>query len=122
MENKIKKEPIQTVDCTPTWAGILPIHLHILMDCKSKPEGIKTSMAELQRMAKIADAYNEIVKDMKAIEQDSMESIESLIKVIDRLANVIEPGAKKVLDEIRQIIKDFKNEKREATNSDERLA
>lgn len=46
---------METIDCTPTWEGILPALLLLLND--GDIEGKKTAKAELSRMAKIADEF-----------------------------------------------------------------
>jgi hypothetical protein len=110
MENQ-KKDHVETVDCTPTWAGILPIHLHLLMDGRTKPDAIKISKDELARMAKAADSYNELKKDYKEMESQAMETVQTLLKLVEQPAKALEPGAKKILMEIKQIVKEFNDAK-----------
>jgi hypothetical protein len=43
----------QTIDCTPTWSGILPVLVALIQNPKTNKDG----MIELKRMAEIADAY-----------------------------------------------------------------
>lgn len=47
---------MQYIDSTPTWAGILPALLAIIHHGETV-ESVKTAEAELQRMARLADAY-----------------------------------------------------------------
>jgi len=49
------------IDVTPTWEGILPTLLVIYRD-GTTVEARQTAMKELERMAKLADAY---VAEMK---------------------------------------------------------
>ena len=44
-----------TIDLTPTWEGILPVLVTLLKD--GNREGRATALDELNRMAKLADAY-----------------------------------------------------------------
>lgn len=51
---------VGTIDCTPTWEGVLPLILEGL-----KSENTTTyynTMRELRNMAKAADKYNELMK------------------------------------------------------------
>jgi len=43
----------KTIDCTPTWSGILPVILALIQNPNTKKDGLH----ELQRMAELADAY-----------------------------------------------------------------
>jgi hypothetical protein len=43
----------QTIDCTPTWSGILPVIVALIQNPNTRKDGI----IELQRMAELADAY-----------------------------------------------------------------
>lgn len=49
-------ERYQRIDCTPTWAGVLPLLLAALDN--GTDEGRKIAREELARMAKAADLYN----------------------------------------------------------------
>jgi hypothetical protein len=50
------------IDCTPTWAGILPM---LLAGLEGSPTGRRMALEELTRMARLADLY---VKSQKAAE------------------------------------------------------
>lgn len=50
-----EKTLIETVDLTPTWAGMLPALLAAYRD--GTPKGQRIAYEELTRMAGIADAY-----------------------------------------------------------------
>ncbi len=52
--NPMRNE-IETVEMAPTWEGLLPIYLMSYENGKSS--GRAASLAELQRMAKLADLY-----------------------------------------------------------------
>jgi hypothetical protein len=55
---------MKTIDLTPTWEGILPALLAIIQN--GKTEGRAIALAELRRMAQLADAY---VAERKAEQQ-----------------------------------------------------
>lgn len=46
---------MQTIDLTPTWSAMLPSMIALLNTGKFEP--IKIATEELERMAKLADAY-----------------------------------------------------------------
>jgi hypothetical protein len=48
----------RTIDCTPTWSSILPI----LIELVNKSRTRKDATIELDRMAKMADAYIAMMK------------------------------------------------------------
>jgi hypothetical protein len=48
----------RTIDCTPTWSSILPI----LIELVNKSRTRKDATIELERMAKMADAYIAMMK------------------------------------------------------------
>lgn len=45
----------ETIDCTPTWEGILPLLIHGLEN--GSPTARAAVMEELTRMAQLADRY-----------------------------------------------------------------
>ena len=49
------KNEVETIEQTPTWEGLLPLYLMSYENGKSS--GRAASLAELQRMAKLADLY-----------------------------------------------------------------
>lgn len=51
---------METIDCTPTWEGLLPLMLAVLDNRKAKEEAKENVRKEIQRMAQIADKYNEL--------------------------------------------------------------
>jgi hypothetical protein len=55
-----KGKEVKTMDCTPTWEGILPLYLDSIKS--GKEPGYSAAMEELTRMAQHADKYNEILK------------------------------------------------------------
>ena len=61
MSQTDKKIPVGTIDCTPTWEGILKTILVVLRD--GNAEAQKVAIGELQNMAKVADMYVEITKN-----------------------------------------------------------
>ena len=55
----------KTVDMTPTWEGILPAILALLADgVKAETRGV--AIAELERMAKLADLYVQLTQGGEA--------------------------------------------------------
>lgn len=60
----------ETIDCTPTWEGLLPMMLHMSDPRniqKDKREETRQNMrAEFLRMARAADNWNKHVKEQEA--------------------------------------------------------
>lgn len=54
----------ETIDMTPTWAGLLPVLLELLE--RGNAEGKKTARAELARMAQAADKWNAHAATLRA--------------------------------------------------------
>lgn len=50
----------ETIDITPTWKDLLPAMIAIMQD--GSPEGQRTTMTQLTRMAEAADRWNEHMK------------------------------------------------------------
>lgn len=50
-----EKTKIGTIDLTPTWSGILPTLIALMVDGNEK--GRITALGELQKMAQLADRY-----------------------------------------------------------------
>lgn len=48
---------IGTIDLTPSWVAILPVLIELIEN--SSPEGRRTAVAELNKMARAADAFND---------------------------------------------------------------
>lgn len=67
---------VTTIDCTPTWEGILRYYIAILQD--GNAEGQKAAKHELQRMAKAADQFNELNKEI-AKDEPLMNKIKALL-------------------------------------------
>lgn len=55
-ENTAAAAPVEFIDMTPTWAGLLPVLAELLE--RGNAEGRKTARAELARMAQAADKWN----------------------------------------------------------------
>lgn len=51
---------VKVIDCTPTWASLLPVYIAALED--GSEAGRVAARAELARMAEAADRYNELCK------------------------------------------------------------
>lgn len=58
---------IGTIDLTPSWEGVLAIHLAVLDNRKAGLEARATARAELRRMAQLADRYVEVEKARRAM-------------------------------------------------------
>jgi hypothetical protein len=115
MENE--KEPgkkilVETIDCTPTWAGILPIYFQILTDPKSKQDGVDAGKRELQRMAKAADSFNELRKELERTEDEAIEAMGVLLAIIDNPKLSVSEHNAKILSEVRQLVKEHNDAKK----------
>lgn len=51
-----------TIDCTPTWEAILKLYLAVLENPEASYEARTSCIAELERMARLADRYVASVK------------------------------------------------------------
>jgi hypothetical protein len=51
-------QEVETIDCTPTWEGVLPALLAVIQD--GNAEGKRTAIAELRNMAKAADQFRKV--------------------------------------------------------------
>lgn len=56
---------INTLNITPTWAGILPAYMAVLEN--GNAEGRKIARAEMLRMARLADLGNEACRALRAL-------------------------------------------------------
>jgi hypothetical protein len=65
--------PVKTIDCTPTWEGILRLLLVLVED--GNIEGRNQAKAELIRMAKAADLHNEQMKKEFIIQLDGGDEL-----------------------------------------------
>ena len=54
---------VRVIDCTPTWAALLPVYIAVLED--GSEAGRVAARVELARMAEAADRYNELCKASK---------------------------------------------------------
>ena len=83
MKKTTKKTPAGTVDCTPKWEGVLPILL--------ATSDIPSSQTELQRMARLADAYNDLVAADKpeALRKAGVDAV-ALLESTDRGRRVLD--------------------------------
>lgn len=50
----MEKRKLETIDLTPTWAGILPVLLEVYENAGT-PQGRQQAKGELVRMARLAD-------------------------------------------------------------------
>ena len=46
----------KTINCTPTWEGLLPAIIHLIES--GGPSAKKIAIEELEKMARAADLYN----------------------------------------------------------------
>lgn len=60
----IRKRKIGTIDCTPTWLGLLPFMISIMREA-GHPETANI-WEELKRMAQAADNFNRLIKELRA--------------------------------------------------------
>lgn len=56
-----ERKPVEYIDMTPKWAGIMPI---LIMSVEEHTTGYSDAVSELNRLARIADQYNEVVKKL----------------------------------------------------------
>lgn len=47
----------RVIDLTPTWEGVVPIYIDVLLNPKAGEKAINASRTEIERMAKLADLY-----------------------------------------------------------------
>lgn len=122
MKNKDKNLEVQveTIDCTPSWVSILPVYLHVLQE-SANVQAVDSAQKEMMRMAKAADSFNDLIKDYKNLEQQSVDAIATLLKLVDCPTKAITPSNKKILDEIRQIVKDHYDNAKTKADSDQGL-
>jgi len=59
-----KEVIVETVDCSPTWSGMLSVLLELQAN-GTTAESRKVARGELARMAKIADEYNKLAKEQE---------------------------------------------------------
>ena len=65
-----ERDQMQTVDCTPTWKGILPLYLAIIANSGTVTPEVR---AELGRMAEAADKWG----DLQRANRDAIEKVMS---------------------------------------------
>jgi hypothetical protein len=53
---------METIDITPTWSALILPMVEVLKNPKADPQAKKDIQAELIRLAKIVDEYNEEAK------------------------------------------------------------
>jgi len=83
---------MDTIDCTPTWEGLLPALLAVVIDGTS--EGQKMAKEQLRHMAKVADMMVEVDKERKSLinaENNKLPFSEGF-KIITREAAAIYQG------------------------------
>lgn len=51
------RKVVGTIDLTPTWSGVLPIYLAVLQNPNAQASSRNGAMAELERMAELADMF-----------------------------------------------------------------
>jgi hypothetical protein len=107
-----KKIKVATIDCAPTWQGILPWYLSALTDDKTKIEGRKIARDELAKMAKAADACNDLSKEFTEFADRTIESISVMLMLIDNPIKAADPANQRILNEIRQLVKEYKDERK----------
>lgn len=61
----MKTETIETIECAPTWSGILPVIIAAIENPGLSPNARRELHSELRRMAKLADLAlrNETLKN-----------------------------------------------------------
>src|SRR4029077_7197842 len=72
MEQTQKKEPAGTIDCTPTWSGLVNYYLQLLQEDTTTPKQREAITQHFRHMAKVADMYVEYTKQQ---DKDIMQKI-----------------------------------------------
>lgn len=119
---KVEKEKI---DMTPTWQGVVPIYLNILETHggKTKRENIialNIARKEMAHMAEVADRLLPALEDARETEMLCVQSMERLIYLIDNPESIKSENNQKILTEVKELIKKFKDENK--PDSDQGLA
>lgn len=78
------------IDCTPTWAGILPVILTALRD--ATPEGQRMAGEELRRMARLADQVGDMARELEEAEARYGRADRDLRVCIEALIDIEEGG------------------------------
>jgi hypothetical protein len=90
------KNKIKTIDCTPTWEGMLPSILALIEEGNGTKESYKIAKEELLRMAKIADQYAALVKSSTEQQVFRVVFPVSLKAPIDTILNKMKEESKVV--------------------------
>ena len=69
----------EVIDCTPTWKGVVRVLCAVLMDGTS--EGKVIAETELGKMADVADAHNEFIKEYRVECKEIIDTMLPLLKV-----------------------------------------
>lgn len=72
------KKKVATIDCTPTWEGIVRIHIACLMNHKASPEAHESASKEIIRMAKLADERNVLTKQLNEVREQLRQAEDEL--------------------------------------------
>lgn len=97
-KNTPKKEQVAVIDCTPTWAAVLPWWLEVLRN--GNGAGKESAKLELMRMAKVADM---------CVEYQKQE--EQMVNFLELLVDKSYDVDKDKVDEIKQLIKAYRDDK-----------
>ena len=90
-----------TIDCTPTWEGMLRYYFAVLEDGNN--EGKKVAREEFKRMAQAADSFNEVFKPneqkevlteqtLAKIKSEGWQEINNIPELIKELVTLKEKG------------------------------
>lgn len=100
MTNSDKHPNFETMDCTPTWAGLLPMMLELYAQfnkamykakcMQQDTDNYNNNRTEFLRMAQAADKWNAHCKEQNDIVKANFEALISTIPqlVLERLYNV----------------------------------
>lgn len=58
------KKKMNIIDCTPTWEGIMDIHIRCLENPKASESAKEGARIEIMRAAKLADERNVLVREL----------------------------------------------------------
>lgn len=121
MENK---KLVEVLDCTPTWESIWRIHAAVLENPQASFDGRQSAIAELNRMAQLADNRNVLVRELRQFESKAVDSIDTLLKLVDQPLRLADIENKKVILQLKKLVIDYRNAQRKenATNRYKGLA
>lgn len=81
----MSKRKVATIDCTPTWEGVLRLYLTVWTDGDLK--GRETAIAELRKMAQLADKWVGLLAVMKKFQGADISADAALETIAEYVNN-----------------------------------